>query len=395
MKKKTKGILSNINVRRKIDLTPKCRHIYTSLNNLKKENAVLKTRFKSAKVRILKAEKYYKSHTKDLNELNSFTQNFIQSQIRTQSLNPRGRRYSIEDTIFALSHFKQSGKAYRMLSKIFALPSKKCITDLLKKIPFEPGINHHIFENLKKHVKKIKNKLDRNCSIIFDEISLSAGLQYIQSKDEVIGLQDLGNGNRSLLFADKALVFMVRGLRKSFKQPVAYFLANNAVKTVNLSIAIKDVIKAVQETGLKVISIVCDQDKTNVSAINTLMKETEEKYLRMNKEKQNFGFEIENNEIVPLFDFCHLLKGIRNNLLTKNLKFKKDGIIREASWSHIRQFYELDIKQSTVGDRLTPKLTDSHIYPEKMKKMKVSFAAQIFSQRVGSIMKMLAHWSRK
>lgn len=393
--KMSKGVLSNINVRRKIDLAPKCKHIYTSLNKLKKRNAVLKTRYKSVKERVTRAEKFYTSHTKELEKLNCFTQNFIASQIRTQPLKPRGRRFTIDDKIFALSLFKQSGKAYRMLSKVFALPSKKSILDLLRKIPFEPGINHHIFENLKKHVNKIKNKLDRYCTIIFDEISLSSGLQYMSNKDEVIGFQDLGNGDRSSLFADKALVFMVRGVRKTFKQPVSYMLANNSVKSPNLSVAIKDVIKAIQGTGLKVVSIICDQAQANVSAINILMKETEEKYLRLNKEKRNFGFEIGNDEIVPLFDAPHLLKGIRNNLLTKNLKFKKENTIREASWSHIRQFYELDINQSTIGDRLTPKLTDSHIYVGHMKKMKVSYAAQIFSQRVGSIMKMLAQWSRK
>jgi len=37
-----------------------------------------------------------------------------------------------------------------------------------------------------------------------------------------------------------------------------------------------------------------------------------------------------------------------------------------------------------------PKLTDAHICPEKIKKMKVSIAAQVFSQRVGAIMKRIA-----
>jgi len=42
---------------------------------------------------------------------------------------------------------------------------------------------------------------------------------------------------------------------------------------------------------------------------------------------------------------------------------------------------------------MTPKLTDAHIYPDKMKKMKVSVAAQVLSQRVGAIMLMLSEWS--
>lgn len=61
-----------------------------------------------------------------------------------------------------------------------------------------------------------------------------------------------------------------------------------------------------------------------------------------------------------------------------------------ASWKHIINFYEMDKNQSTGGDCLAPKLTDQHVYPDKLKKMKVSFAAQVFSQRVGAIMKRLS-----
>ncbi|KAL5234968.1 hypothetical protein ACI65C_002378, partial [Semiaphis heraclei] len=71
-----------------------------------------------------------------------------------------------------------------------------------------------------------------------------------------------------------------------------------------------------------------------------------------------------------------------------------DGVFRlakkKASWKHITQFYEFDKDQSTEGDRLVPKLTDAHVYEEKIKKMKVSHAAQVFSQRVGAIMKRIA-----
>lgn len=43
-----------------------------------------------------------------------------------------------------------------------------------------------------------------------------------------------------------------------------------------------------------------------------------------------------------------------------------------------------------IGDRINPKLTDARVYADRIKKMKVSHADQIYSQRVGSIMKMLA-----
>jgi len=142
--------------------------------------------------------------------------------------------------------------------------------------------------------------------------------------------------------------------------------------------------------------LVCNQASTNVAAINKLRAEINAKYLRIGQENRLFGFEISNREIIPLFDPPHMLKCLRNNLLTKNLKFIcKDKVQRVAKWSHITQLYEMDKSESVIGDRMNPKLTDAHIYGDKMKKMKVSHAAQVFSQRVGSIMKVLASWPGK
>lgn len=55
----------------------------------------------------------------------------------------------------------------------------------------------------------------------------------------------------------------------------------------------------------------------------------------------------------------------------------------------------MEKNEAVIGDRVSPKLTDAHVYVDKMKKMKASLAAQIFSQRVGFIMKLLETWSSK
>jgi len=336
------------------------------------------------------------NHQQYLQKLNKITTTFIESQIRTQSKKARGRRFTFDDKVFALSVFKQSGKAYRLLQKVFALPSKKSLMNLLQKIPFHMGIDKKIFDHLKITVGKIKNPLDKYCTILFDEISLSPGLQYIPHQDTVLGFEDLGCKRIKPIFADKAMTFMVRGVRKKFKQPVAFMFTNSTIKTPELVVSIKEVVEAVQSTGLKIVALVCDQASTNVAAINKLRAETKTKYSRLGQENRLFGFEINNQEIIPLFDPPHMLKCLRNNLLTKNLKFIcKDKVQRVAKWSHITQFYELDKSESVIGDRMNPKLSDAHIYEDKMKKMKVSHAAQVFSQRVGSIMKGLASWPGK
>lgn len=89
-------------------------------------------------------------------------------------------------------------------------------------------------------MKKLNNKLDRFCTVIFDEVSISASLQFNESNGKVIGFEDLGQSDRSTKFADKALVFMVRGIRKKFKQPVAFYLTTSNMNGLKLAKIIKE-----------------------------------------------------------------------------------------------------------------------------------------------------------
>lgn len=316
----SKRLLKEINVQRRAQLTLRKALLYNTVKLYKSRSLILKKRYSDARRRIKLVEKCLNSNK--LNNLNRFTQNVIESQTRMQPLKPCGRRFTLDDKVFASSLFKQSGKEYSTLSEVFALPSRISIMDLLKKkILFGTGINSRIFEHLKGAVKTLKNKLDRYCTVIFDEVSISAALQFNESDGNVIGFEDLGLNNRSSKFGDKALVFMVRGIRKKYKQPVAFYLTNSSMNSITLSNIIKDVIKAVQSTGLTVISTVCDQASINVTAINIVCQESNIKYLKEGREIYKFGFEINDKEIIPLFDVPHLLKGLRNNLLTKDLNF--------------------------------------------------------------------------
>ncbi|KAF2897876.1 hypothetical protein ILUMI_08300, partial [Ignelater luminosus] len=83
------------------------------------------------------------------------------------------------------------------------------------------------------------------------------------------------------------------------------------------------------------------------------------------------GFLIDEDEIVPLYDFPHLLKEVRNNFLTKELRFPVDGVQKVASWKHMVQLYE-SVNTDKADHELTLclKLTDFHIIPDKIKKMK-------------------------
>lgn len=138
----------------------------------------------------------------------------------------------------------------------------------------------------------------------------------------------------------------------------------------------------------------CDQHPSNVKSIRTLIEETEINFKRAGKENRFVGFSvIPDEEIVPLFDAPHLLKGIRNNLLSYNLKFIHEGEEKYVSWKDIEKLYEFDLKNlSTI--RMLPELTEQHICKDKIKKMKVSHAAQVFSHRVAATMKWTVKYGK-
>lgn len=92
--------------------------------------------------------------------------------------------------------------------------------------------------------------------------------------------------------------------------------------------------------------------------------------------------------MIPLYDPPHLIKGIRNNLVTKKLKFIMNGVEKTANWEHIVQLYKEN--PAFQGIRLMPKLTERHVIPSKISKMKVKCATQVFSRTVAAYMGYLS-----
>ena len=89
--------------------------------------------------------------------------------------------------------------------------------------------------------------------------------------------------------------------------------------------------------------------------------------------------------MVTLFDVPHLLKCTRNALLKYDIEFTV-GLGDEepsktycAEWARIVEMFQLDRSQF---ERSVPKLTEAHLRPVGQKKMKVKYAAQVFSHAV-------------
>jgi hypothetical protein len=221
-----------------------------------------------------------------------------------------------------------------------------------------------------------KHNLDKFCTLSFDEVSLSADLTYCGASDLIIGYEDLGLLGRTKDMAKNALVFMVQGLRKSWKQPVAYYFVKNSVKAIYLKQIICKVISELQSRGFKVVATVCDQGSTNVSAIHKLQKTT-----RVD-ERQGPYFFVNNNKVITFFDTPHLLKNTRNALARYNIRFANNNV---AKFQHIIDAYQTD---KTKRFRMLYKIHKCFLNiknpSNRALKMKVSVAAKTMSATVAS-----------
>ncbi|KAJ3639212.1 hypothetical protein Zmor_004081 [Zophobas morio] len=163
------------------------------------------------------------------------------------------------------------------------------------------------------------------------------------------------------------------------------------MKNIEIAKNLKIIIRLLQEIGLKVAATVCDQ--YNKASIQSLVRESKEERQKNGYSHETFTFYVNDEEIFPFFDFPHLLKGLRNNMLNYDVKFRWKNEEEIAMWDHIEQLYDLDC--SVDADfRMLPKLTDAHIKRDQIKKMKVKNAAQVFSHKVQSSMRALVHHGR-
>lgn len=89
---------------------------------------------------------------------------------------------------------------------------------------------------------------------------------YNTQKDALQGF----SFNSPLKFADHVLVFMVKGIKQNFKQPIAYYFTAG-LKKFELKNLIKTVIKRSFKSGLIIINTLCDQSTVNVGAITELI----------------------------------------------------------------------------------------------------------------------------
>ena len=127
-------------------LSPTCQMLYKEYKKAKQQ----KDFYKRAK----KALKFNKetSFEKLTAHMNPYAKKIMKMQINLCTKNKKGRRFTWEEKLIALSIMKQSPKCYRFLHKIFILPSRSTLNKMVTKLNIGTGICPQVFELMKKEV---------------------------------------------------------------------------------------------------------------------------------------------------------------------------------------------------------------------------------------------------
>ncbi|KAG8175604.1 hypothetical protein JTE90_019416 [Oedothorax gibbosus] len=219
--------------------------------------------------------------------------------------------------------------------------------------------------------KKISEK-EKLCIIAWDEMAIKKGLSYNKSTDSIYGFETsfIYTENRQL--ASYALVFMARGITKSWKQVLGYFFTAKS-SAINVAGLVNQAISILMSCDFEVVSTVCDQGPSNLGIYRDLGATTENPFFYHNGRK-----------MFTVHDPPHLMKCTRNNLLNhgvyfKNVKSKpKTGDaplpVLFAEWQHIVDLYKADSEKTY---RSCPKLTAKHVTVPGFSKLNGKLAAQV------------------
>lgn len=316
-----------------------------------------------------------KSKNKKVNISEFFkTTNFPSANSRSlmamQILHKKRRPWSKVQKNFSLSLYYKSPSTYTYLRKNgITLPGESTIRRWLNSIKFCTGFSENYMEQLKLKMSDMVYE-EKKCVILLDEVHIMKAIEYNKILDEIEGYEDLGTFGRFNKISSVALVIMVRGLYNKWKIPISYYFTGNGIKGNTLLDILKESVSKIINIGLLPICIICDQGTQN-RRMFTLLGGTAD----------NPTTEICGKKLFLIYDMPHLVKSLRNNLLTGDFKFG-DKIV---SINDIKKTYDLDSTNTTA--RAMCKITPQHLNPNPFQKMSCKLAIQLFSNSVSSTIK--------
>ena len=107
---------------------------------------------------------------------------------------------------------------------------------------------------------KVMRDIDKNVILLLDEMAIQECVEYNKKTDELVGRVTLPDHSGS---ATHALVFIVAGLSRRFKQTVAYHFTGASTKGDTLAGIVNDLVQKCNEIGLNVRCVRSDMGSNN------------------------------------------------------------------------------------------------------------------------------------
>lgn len=127
-------------------------------DTIAKKNRQQNTQRQLFKSRLSAAEKFTDEYLCDKlsDKMSAAASLFMRLQIRETKKQSRGHRFNLDENMLSLSLYKRSPKCYRLLSKLFTLPSKRTLNTILSSVTIPTGISPLMMKVLKENVQKLK-----------------------------------------------------------------------------------------------------------------------------------------------------------------------------------------------------------------------------------------------
>ena len=300
----------------------------------------------------------------------------VQSQLLNRHKKLRSVRWTDLEVNIAMSIYYYSPKCYNHLRGTlkFCLPSYSVLRRRFSSTDLEGGPSKTLLSAIN---KKLQNStpLDRYGVLMLDGMHIKEFVQYSEKIDKITGLTDGIDCSNLMEIADQCLVVLVRGIFTNWKQVLGFRLIRGQVGQNLFIDTVMTYLVALDNAGIHIMALVCDQEPTQWAAVKTLMLPNTTHFIHPSN----------GNLVYVLADVPHLLKNTRNNLLTKNIIF---GDLT-AKWDVIRFVWRDEEKRDL---KLLPKLSWLHIAPPPWAKMKVSLAAQALSKTMSAAIRTMVHY---
>lgn len=310
-----------------------------------------------------------------------------------------GEKYPEDVRRFCFNVSYHSPAAYEIMRTQFKnhLPHTRTIKAWYQQsdISGEPGIHQETLNRLKLIVSEMDEPLI--CALIFDEMYIRTQVQYDQHKMKYVGyvsyperpipireVDPLGDVTVSqdipeARIAKQAIVFMLSGLNKHFKFPVAYHFIDQKIDSDDRVNLLTEVIDKVSECGVNISNLTFDGLRANFTMCQKLGANLD---ITSPEFKPFFENPFNQSKIHIVVDPCHMEKLLRNTLGRRYVLY--DDNDAEIKWSH---FEELE-KLSRENNLFNHKLSKKHM-EWRHNIMNVRIAVETFSESVGNAMQIL------